>query len=726
MKHSLDPIFRPQSVAVIGASRKRGSIGRELLHNILDYGFNGMVFPVNPQAKVVHSIKSYRSVLEIPDEVDLAVIVVPRPLVPQAMIDCGRKDIKGIVMITAGFSETGHHAEEQEVLDIIKQYGMRMVGPNCMGIINTHPDYHLHSTFATTHPMQGNVGFVSQSGALGVAILDNAHSLNIGFSMFVSVGNKADISANDLLEYWENDEETEVILFYLESFGNPRNFTKLARRIVKKKPIIAVKSGRTALGAKAASSHTGALAGLDIATDALFNQCGVIRVNTVEEMFDLTQAFANQPIPKGDRVAVMTNAGGPGILITDALVTHNLKLADFSADSIKALKQYLPPEASFSNPLDMIASADPPGYKRTLEILLKDPNNDAVVVMFVQPVTVDAEATARAIAGVVESQEWGKPVLCVFMGSGDEKSGTPILRGAKLPVYRFPESAAMTLAAMEKYREFRDRPEGKVVTFDDVDKKTVEKVIRQALSEKRENLTPMELGKVLKAYRFPLPDSLVTSSLEEALQFAGKRYPVVLKMIAESVSHKTEVGGVEVDIRNDKEFNSIYEGMVQKANKLGLKDYSFLVQEMIKGGREVILGVTQDPSFGPLIMFGLGGVFVEIMKDVNFAIHPITDIEAEQMVKSLKGIRFLRDFRGQEPVDFNIIYECLLRLSQLISDFHQIKEMDMNPFIVFPEKKKSRVVDARISLKLEGDVRKKTPNKKVTATESDSFLKPTV
>jgi len=701
MPSTLDPIFRPKSVAVIGASRRKGSIGGELFHSIIDYGFNGMVFPVNPQAKVIHSMKCYPSVLSIPDEVDLAVIVVPKNYVNQALIDCGRKGVKGIVMITAGFSETGDRKAEEEVKKLIIEYKMRLVGPNCMGIINTHPDYQLHATFASTHPLRGNVGFVSQSGALGVAILDNAQMLNIGFSMFVSVGNKMDISANDMLEYWENDPETQVILLYLESFGNPRNFTKLARRIVKKKPIIAVKSGRTALGAKAASSHTGALAGMDMATDALFHQCGVIRVNTVEEMFDLTVVFANQPLPKGDRVAVMTNAGGPGILITDALVNHKLKMADFSPNTIKEFRKYMSPEASFSNPIDMIASADPPGYKRTLEILLKDDQNDAVVVIFVKPITADLDSTAMAIVDAVKSQQRTKPVICCFMGKIGESSGVSILRQAKLPVYIFPESAAMALAAMVRYKEIKERPEGIVLSYDDVNKNEAAKVIETAVKEKREHLNAEEIGRILKAYRFPLPDSIITRKLDQAIRFAKTRYPIVLKMMSDEVSHKTDVGGVVVDIRNEEELSNAFRKIETKVQELKLSDYNFLVQQMIKGGREVILGITHDPSFGPLIMFGLGGTFVEIMQDVNFAILPLTDLEAQRLVTTLKGAKILTGFRGEKPVSFDIIYECLGRLSQLVSDLHQIREMDINPLIVFPESKKSRVVDARIRIKVD-------------------------
>ncbi|MBC8204105.1 MAG: acetate--CoA ligase family protein [FCB group bacterium] len=704
MKNSLDYIFRPRSVAVIGASRRTGSIGREILHSIFEYDFKGMLIPINPNSKVIHSMKCYRSVLEIQDDLDMAVIVVPKPMVEQALIDCGRKDVKGIVMITAGYSETGFVEEEKRILDIVKHYKMRMVGPNCMGIINTHPDYQLNATFASTQPIRGNVGFVSQSGALGVAILDSANELNIGFSMFVSVGNKADISANDLLEYWMDDDDTQVVLLYLESFGNPRNFTKLARKMVKRKPIIAVKSGRTSAGARAAFSHTGALAGLDVATDALFNQCGVLRVNTVEEMFDLTQVLANQPLIKGNRVSVMSNAGGPCILVTDALVNYGMEMAEFTETTVNKLKEYLPPEASFTNPLDMIASADPPGYKRTMQILMEDENSDAVIVIFVHPRNINANEIAQSIADVMKMKQWDKPVLCVFMGKGDEHSGVPILRRAKLPVYLYPESAAMSITAAWRYLQFKERQEGKIITFDDVDKGQVAEIFKKVREENRERLTDREVTHVLRAYKFPLPASKSFTSVDDAAKFAEQiGYPVVLKLISAEIVHKTDVGGVILDQRNEEELRNSFLKIAAKVEKLKVKEYSVMVQKMIKGGREVILGMSQDPSFGPLIMFGLGGIYVEIMKDVSFAIHPITDMEAEDMVQRLKGFKLLEGVRGEKPVDFSVIHESLLRLSQLISDFHDIKEMDMNPFIVFPQREKCVVVDARISLNMNKD-----------------------
>jgi acetyl coenzyme A synthetase (ADP forming)-like protein len=462
-KSSLDAIFRPKSIAIVGVSRRRGSIGREILHNLIEYEFNGAIFPINPHAEVIHSLKCYPSVLDVPQAIDLAIIVVPKEQAVEAVEECGKKGIKGIVMITAGFREVGGPGAEREekLAQVIKRYGMRMVGPNCMGVINTDPQYRMDATFAPSLPIEGNIGFLSQSGALGAAILDYALDLNLGFSMFVSMGNKVDISGNDLLEYWQYDDNSKVLLLYLESFGNPRKFTQLAREIVKEKPIIAVKSGRTRAGAKAASSHTGALAGLDVGTQALFEQCGVLRVNTVEELFDLAQAFSKQPIPKGKRVGILTNAGGPGIMATDAVINLGLHMAAFSDATISQLREFLSPEASFSNPLDMIAGANHETYLRSLRILLKDEGIDAMLVIFVHPVYVDAQKIAEAIIQASQEQS-EKPVLCCFMGKKDELSGIEELQKAGLPSYLFPESAAMALAAMEKYNRIRNRPTGKI------------------------------------------------------------------------------------------------------------------------------------------------------------------------------------------------------------------------------------------------------------------------
>ena len=696
----LDAIFRPKSIAIVGASRTKGSIGRNILHNLIEYEFNGPVFPINPKANVIHSIKCYPTVDSVPDEVDLAIIVVPKELAPEALEQCGKKGIKGIIMITAGFKEVGGKGveREQELARIIKKYGMRMVGPNCMGVINSDPEYKLDATFAPTFPTPGNVGFLSQSGALGAAILEHASDLNLGISMFVSVGNKLDISGNDIIQYWAEDERTRVILLYLESFGNPRKFTQLAREIVKKKPIIAVKSGRTIAGAKAASSHTGALAGMDVGTHALFEQCGVLRVNTVERLFDLAQAFSKQPIPKGKRVAVLTNAGGPGIMATDAVVSVGLEMATLSDESIAQLREFLSPEASFANPLDMIASANEVTYGKSLEILLADKGVDAVIVIFVHPVAVDARGIADSIIKASQKQN-EKPVLCVFMGKKHEDSGIQELQVAGLPTYFFPESAAIALASMEKYHRIKNRQVGKVVLFKNVRKNEVKRIFDKALSEGRERLTDLEVFQVLNAYGIRMPRFILVNSLEETVRVTEQQnYPVVLKLISPNVVHKSDVGGVILDIRNESELVRGYMRLQENLAKLPnpLDHYQVMIQEMATGGKELIMGISYDPSFGHLIMFGLGGVYVEYLKDVNFRIYPLTDLDAREMVTTLKGHKLLEGVRGEKGVNIDAIVETLERLSQLVGDFPIVREMDINPFMAFPQGEECMALDARI------------------------------
>jgi acetyltransferase len=700
MGNSLDSIFKPQSIAVVGAGRDKGSIGHEILHNLVEFGFNGMIFPVNPNATYIRSMKSFKSVLEIPDEVDLAVIVVPSELVPLVIEDCGRKGVKGIVLITAGYSETGPEGKklEDDLKSRVQEYGMRLIGPNCMGVINTDPDVRMNATFASAQPQRGIIGFMSQSGALGNAILDHATEIHLGLSHFVSVGNKVDIGGNDLLEYWECDDSVKLILLYLESFGEPRKFNPLARRITKKKPIIAVKSGRTAAGARAASSHTGALAGMDVGTDALFEAAGVLRVDTVEELFDLAQAFAYQPIPKSDRVAIMSNAGGPGIMAVDACVNQGLVVAKFSDKTMKELHRILPAKASFANPLDMIASADESIYRKVLTLLLSDTGVDAIIVIFVHPITVDAREVANAIVEV-RRQNSQKPILCCFMGRDTEGSGIDELRRNHLPVYLYPESAVYSLSAMVHYRSIRERPQGKTVHFDDVDRKAADRFVQMAVNEGREWLNADEVQGILKAYRFPLPRTQQVSSVDKAVKAAASiGYPVVLKALSPELIHKTDLGAVRVDIRTPEELRHTFADMKKRLQ--GIEGLGFLVQEMVRGGRETVMGMVTDQTFGPLVMFGLGGVFVEVMKDVSFRIHPLTDRDADDMIGNLRAAKFLSGYRGEPPVDKKKLVEMLLRLSQLIGDFDVIREMDINPFIAFPETEKCVAIDARIGIHL--------------------------
>jgi acetyl coenzyme A synthetase (ADP forming)-like protein len=701
MDTSLDGIFRPRSIAVIGASTRKGTIGREILHNLIEFEFNGKVFPVNPKATVIHSIKCYSTILDVPDAVDLAIIIVPRDNVRAVLEQCAEKGVKGVVVITSGFKEIGEEGteKEKEILEVVRRNNMRMIGPNCFGVLNTDPKYSVNATFSKTQPLKGNVGFMSQSGALGEAILDYAVQLNLGFSMFASVGNKADISGNDLLDYWNDDVNTELILLYLENFGDPRQFTRIARGISRKKPIVAVKAGRTAAGARAVSSHTGVLAGLDVGTDALFDQCGVQRVTSVDELFDVAIAFTHQPLPRGDRIAVITNAGGPGILATDAVVGLGMQMATLDKKTIKYLREKLPPIAAVTNPIDVIAAGGPDSYRVAMEAVLSDDNVDGVIVIFVPPIVVDHRAVIDAIGEMIEKYQNNKTVLGCFMGAPDGIAGTEKMAELKIPIYTFPESAAKAMWALTRYRKWIDRPEGKMVDFK-VDRKRVKKVIDRAVEADRETILGEEALEILEAYGIGVARSMKASSSQDLKKAASELgFPLVMKIDDPGISHKTDVGGVVMDIRSQGE---LVEAFKQMKTEFGGKQKKFTgvtAQKMVKGGVETIMGMHDDPSFGPLIMFGLGGVYVEVMRDVAFRINPITDYDAEEMIKSVKGYPMLTGFRGSPAVDIKILENTLLRLSQLVSDFPIFESFDVNPFIVTDKAKDSKAVDARFILR---------------------------
>lgn len=700
MNSNLDRIFRPKSIGIIGTSRKKGTLGREILHNLLTYGFNGPIYPINPHAEYVHSMKCYPSILDIPYPVDLAIIVVPKHIVKNVLIECGKKGVKGVVVITAGFKEVGEKGEEheKELVKILRKYDMRMIGPNCMGIINTEPGIRMNATFASEDPLAGQIGFLSQSGALGVVILQYAKELNIGFSRFVSMGNKADISGNDLLEDLEQDPNTKIILLYLESFGNPRNFTTIARRISKKKPIIAVKSGRTFAGAKAASSHTGALAGMDVAVDALLDQCGVLRANTIEELFDYALAFINQPLPKGKNVAILTNAGGPGILATDACSGLGLNIAKFEQKTVKTLKKHLPEDSSISNPVDLLAEADAEKYRVSLETILKDKNVDSVISIFVPPISIDPGEVALTISEI--SQKYKKPVLGCFMAREDLIAKIHGIQKLTVPIYIYPESAALALSAMYSFKKSQLQMVGTLKTFK-VNKKKVRKIIDNAMCDGRCQLTKNEVIEVLASYGFNLPPAHITTDVDEAAKLAKKLgYPIVLKIDSPEILHKTDVGGILIDIRNEEELRSGFKDLLNKVRQRRpeARIEGVQIQKMIKGGKELILGVTMDPNFGPLVMAGLGGIYVEVLRDISFRIVPVTDEDAKEMIENLKGYLLLKGIRGEKPVNLKLVVEHIQRLSQLVSDFHEIEQMDINPIVFFPGNKAPMVLDSRISL----------------------------
>ncbi len=704
----LDAILRPRSVAVIGASRKPNTIGYQILENLVTHGFAGAVYPVNPTASAVHSIRAYPSVEAIQDEVDLAIIVVPKQHVCGAAEACGRKGVKGLVVISAGFAEVGGSGVERQkqLVEIVRRYGMRLVGPNCMGVLNTAPDRSMNATFAPTMPPAGPVSFMSQSGAMGVTILDYAAEYGIGISQFVSVGNKPDVSGNDLVQYWADDERTGVILMYLENFGNPRKFTQLAREITRKKPIIAVKSGRSVAGARAASSHTGALAGTDAATDALLRQCGVLRADTVEEMFDLAMAFSHQPVPRGNRVAIVTNAGGPGIIIADACEANGLVVTELSEETRAFLAQHFPEEASLTNPVDMIASATPQSYRIAVEAVLADPNVDAVVATFVPPLGVRQEDVAEAIVSVAAGQR-EKPVVAVLMGRQGLPQGLAELNAAGIPGYRFPESGVRALAAMYRYRRWLERPVGQVRAFD-ADRETVAGILAGARAEGRAKLSETEVMRVLQAYGIPVAPYAVARTADEAARAAAEiGYPVVAKVLSPRIIHKSDVGGVAVGLEDEAELRAAFGRMTTEVPaRAGIEPDAVegvLVQKMVGRGKETIIGMTLDPQFGPVLMFGLGGIYVEALKDVVFRVQPVTDVDAREMVRAIRGASLLQGVRGEPASDLAALEETIQRISQLVGDHDAIREMDVNPWLAFPEG--GVAVDGRISIRLDPPAR---------------------
>jgi acetyl coenzyme A synthetase (ADP forming)-like protein len=695
----LDAFFRPRSVAVIGASRTPGTVGYEIIDNLLADGFTGAVYPVNPNAVAVHSVPAYASIADVPGDVDLAVIAVPKELVLGAAEACGVKGVRGLVVITAGFREVGPAGaeREQELLTITQRYGMRMVGPNCLGVLSTAADVRMNATFAPIMPPVGPISFMSQSGAMGVTILDYAAEYGIGIHHFVSVGNKADVSGNDLIEYWAADEATRVILMYLENFGNPRKFTRLAREVTHRKPIIAVKAGRTAAGARAASSHTGALAGVDTATDALLAQCGVIRVDSVEELFDMAMAFGQLPVPDGNRVAVVTNAGGPGIIITDACESLGLSVAALSAETQARLRENLPDEASVRNPVDMIATATPESYRLALEAVLADPNVDAAIAAFVPPLRVRQQDVARSIVEARRALP-DKPMLAVLMGRAGLPEGRADLRQAGVPAYIFPEAAARALAGMYRHRRWLERPTGSIRTYE-ANQQVAERIITTATAARADYLERDDVLALLAAYGIPTLGSARAATADEAAAAAhALGLPVVLKIDSPDIVHKTDVGGVMLDIRSEDEVRNAFNVMVTRVREQApdAQVDGVIVEQFVKGGRETIIGMSQDPSFGPVLMFGLGGIYVEALKDVAFRVQPVSDIDAHEMVRSIRGVKLLEGMRGEAPSDMGAIEDAIQRVSQLVGDNPAITELDINPFVVL--ERGGIALDARIRI----------------------------
>lgn len=703
MTKTLTALFAPKSVAVIGASTKPDSLGQAVFKNILFHGYRGVVYPVNPKAKSILGVKAYPSVLEIPDEIDLAVIIVPAPSVASVLEECGRKGVQAAIVISAGFKEIGEEGaqRERELASIAQRYGIALLGPNCLGIINTDPAVSLNATFAPGMPRRGNIAFISQSGALGVAALEYAQRQKIGLSKFISIGNKADLHENHLLDYLKDDPLSDVILLYLEDLEDPQGFHRLATEITserpKKIPILAIKSGRTLEGAKAATSHTGALAGSDEVYDSVFMQSGVLRVETIEELFDYALAFAHQPLPKGNKIAIVTNAGGAGILATDAAVRHGVQLAEFTEATATRLRELLPPTVNVANPVDMTGEPNEQRYETIVRTVLADPNVAGVVVIAAPHILMSLENIARHIVRAVH--ETDKPVLACLMAVTDARPAIEILEEAHIPHYSFPERAARALAAMARYHDWVHRPRTEYRVFTDVQLNQAKEIILSAKRAGRTLLLEPEAHDLLKAYGFPVLRYRFAKTEEETLKAADEiGYPVVLKVVSPQIAHKVDVGGVKLNIQDTHKLRESFRQMltdVQRA-KPGVQILGVFVQEFVQGGKETILGLKRDPLFGPLLMFGLGGIYVEALRDVTFRIAPIRELGVHRMIRQIRGFKILEGFRGEPPSDIDALAECLARLSQLATQVEEIVELDINPLIVFERGRGARVVDARI------------------------------
>ncbi|MHC5073256.1 MAG: acetate--CoA ligase alpha subunit [Planctomycetota bacterium] len=703
MKKDIESIMAPRSIAVVGATNRPGSVGLAVFRNLLRADFHGVLYPVNPKAEFVQSVKTYPSLTDIPDEVDLAVIIVPAKIVSDILVQAGKKNVKGAVIITAGFKEIGEKGVELEnqLKDIAKKYNIRLIGPNCLGVINASNDVSMNASFATKMPKAGNIAFISQSGALCTAVLDYAQGRDVGFSKFISFGNKADVNEIDLLRYLKDDPDTDVILMYLEDITNGREFLETARQITwdAKKPMLAIKSGRSVEGARAAASHTGSLAGSDSAYDAIFYQSGIMRVEGISDLFDYATAFAKQPVPNGKRIAIVTNAGGPGIMATDAAIRHKLEIAELSEQTKEKLKEVLPPTASIQNPVDVIGDATHQRYEAAIQHILKDENVDAAIIILSPQAMTDVLETASIVPHVTKDID--KPVLCSFMGIVDVSEGVDHLEKYGIPNYAFPEAAVRAMAVMSFYGDLLKLDKRKVCTIS-ADRKAADTLIKKALADKDSCYLPeFHANQILDCYGFPLLKTNLLRDLSDIDKAANEiPFPAAMKISSPDIVHKFDAGGVRLKIKTAEAAKEAFQEIIQNAknyNPSALID-GVIIEPMAQKGIEVILGAARDPKFGPVCMFGLGGTFVEAIKDVTFRIAPMWEISAEIMIRTIKAYTILQGVRGAPPSDIEGIKDCILRLSQMLTDHPQIAELDINPLIVYPEGQGCIVADSRILL----------------------------
>jgi acetyl coenzyme A synthetase (ADP forming)-like protein len=697
---AVSSVLEPQSVAVIGASRRRGTIGAEVLRNLLSSEFEGIVYAVNRTADVVQSLPAYASVTDVPGPVDLGVIVVPAEHVVAVARDCAAKGVRALLVITAGFSEDGPEgaARQRELLEVCRDAGMRLVGPNCLGALNTHPQVRLNATFAPHHVIAGRVGFLSQSGGLGIAIIEAASRLGLGLSSFVSVGNKADLSGNDFLQFWEQDPGTDVALLYLESFGNPRKFARVAPRMARKKPILAVKSGRSAAGARATSSHTGALlSASDVTVDALFEQAGVIRTDTLHELFDVAALLTMQPVPRGARVAIVTNAGGPGIMCADACQAYGVEVPELPAGVRARLAEFLPEAASLGNPVDMIATASAEDYARTIKVLVQADACDAILAIFVPPLVTKAADVAGAIRGAAATAE-NVAIAAVFMtteGAPPELSAD----GLEVPAFEFPEDGARAIALAAKHGRWRSRPTGQVRDLVGVHPPEVAAIISAQLADGGGWMPPGRVAELLRAYEIPSVETRVVPGVEEAVRAAADvGWPVALKASASGLVHKKDAGGVALNLEDADEVRAAAREIEAAVGRQGHVLDALVVQPMSPSGVELIVGVVNDPSFGPVLACGAGGTTAELIKDIAVRITPVTDLDAREMLRSLRTFPLLDGYHGAPACDTDAVEDVISRVSAMVEEHPELVELDLNPLIVRPQG--VTVVDARVRVEV--------------------------
>lgn len=696
----LSSFFNPQSVAIVGASKSPGKIGNAIVNAVIDSGYRGEIYPINPKENELRGLKCYKSIREIDKNIDMAVIAVPASRTLGVVEECGVTGVKNLVVVTAGFKEVGKEGLvlEKELVNICRNYGMNMLGPNCVGMMDTHIP--LNASFSDIFPAKGDIAFISQSGAMLVAILDWSRAAGLGFSKVISLGNKAYLTEADFIEAAANDPNTKVILCYIEDVTSGKHFLKAARLASRKKPLIILKSGTSQAGAQAASSHTGALAGSDLAYETAFRQAGIIRAQSMAELFDLAVSFANQPVPKSDRVAVVTNAGGPGIVTTDNIELKGLKMARFGKETIEALRNNLPAESNVYNPVDVLGDAKADRYKFSLEKVLSDESVDSAVVLVCPTAVTDAENTASEIIELHRNFP-DKPVFAAYMGGESLAEGARMLSKARIPTFTFPETAISSIAGMVKYAQIRDLPvDEETINLTGINREAVKDIFTDVKNDHRLVLLGSEAAQVADAYGIPAAPISLATSPEEAVELAEKMgYPLVMKVASPKIMHKTDVGGVKIGMENAEQVKQGFIEITENVHRY-LPDvviHGVEIQKMMPKGTELIIGMTKDVQFGPLIAFGLGGIYVNLLKDVAFRLaHGLTKREIQNMLSETKAYTLLRGYRGEKPSDIETIIDIVARAAKLVTDFPEITEMDINP--VFAYHQGASALDIKITV----------------------------